>query len=897
MPLESALDKLRSAPTFKVALEHVECSLSAPLANYEHRRPPERPDSGDPGTKAVKDAVWGMISLERREVSILDSPPLQRLRRIRQLGLGYLIYPTAGYSRFEHTLGAVHQADTMLRAVASRTGRAITPGDGGAPTYLGEPEILKMLSVVRLAALLHDIGHLPLSHVAERFYSRAECRNMDLVRQAEDLCNDVQRCLDVKRPSLAECLSLVTILTPSFLSFLTTDGMYSRGEVLAASAAIVGRAASVRTAFVYQLITNIIDADKLDYMFRDGFLTGVPLAVDLERLLYKLKCIELPAASLPDSLAAIQADDEGALVLGIDLTGQRLAYDVTVARTMLFERVYLHHKTRAAERVAMRRLDSFNMAPWWLLAFDDSLFTGDQPMSATVQMLRTRSLPCRAYALSHNLLPGVAIGEGVEEPELPLEQTDSWRRLVYDLERASARMRLEEKIRLTSESFASALDSIAAIDDVWVDTVPARGDLGTWDLWVETPDGDVAVANTYGARAAAYAHSPSQTFYVYVSGSGRAPEVTFLAAEYVMATRYGLFTGRRAADSAKIPFRAVNNLKRSLESALPGVYDSVGRLRPEPTFFGRQEIDKRLTELAARFHHYHGQPKVKVDTKRIRDYLRQFPETLSEEMLSILESIQFLDRDALGARFAEFLEVDAHDHENYVPLTQTPEKSAYHLPYFLADRRETKLNVVTLDQALSSDRPITFFDDCNISAMQSRTVVQTWFGRAPELPMEASSVARPLTSEEAEMLAGRRIRFRFAYAHILGLNALAKTVSEIGLNSDIAACETESRSAPFSDQGPSQALTCFLKDVGRDTLSSTKGTDSPDRWPAERCEQYALGYGDLQQLVILFYNTPTGTLTALWKAGRFRGAPWLPLFPRRDEPGIVRPASQLRPFG
>jgi hypothetical protein len=588
MALEQALEQLRGAPTFQAAVEYVEHVISDSLAEYRTRRPPPREDATDPGTKAIKDAVWGMINLERREIAVLDSPPLQRLRRIRQLGLGYLTYPTAGYSRFEHTLGAVHQADTMLRAVASRTGRALG-SDGGRTRHQGETEILDLLPVVRLAALLHDVGHLPLSHVSERFYSRQECSRGPLVRLAASLRDDVQRHLDVKPPSLGECLSLATILAPPMWGFLTSDGMYSRAEVCAATAAIVGRAPSPRKAFVYQLITNVVDADKLDYMFRDGLLTGVPLAVDLERLLYKLKCIELPVNRMPASLAAIRTNDDNALVLGIDLAGQRLAYDVTVARTMLFERVYLHHKTRAAERVAMRRLDDFNAPPWWLLAFDDSLFSGDQPMSASVKMLRDRALPRRAYAISPNFLPGVAVGESPDEPELPPEQADSWRRLTHDLERASARIRLEDKILLTAKWFGAALadHTTSTVTDVWVDTIPARGDTGTWDLWVETPDGEIAVANTYGARAAAYAHSPAQTSFVYVSGTGNVSDVGFLAAEYVMATRYGLFTERRAADGAKVPFRVVEELKRSLENAIPGVYDAAGRLRPQSPHFSK----------------------------------------------------------------------------------------------------------------------------------------------------------------------------------------------------------------------------------------------------------------------------------------------------------------------
>jgi HD superfamily phosphohydrolase len=55
-----------------------------------------------------------MIDLTAREVVIVDSPPLQRLRRVRQLGLSYLTYPTAGYTRFEHSLGAVHQCERTV---------------------------------------------------------------------------------------------------------------------------------------------------------------------------------------------------------------------------------------------------------------------------------------------------------------------------------------------------------------------------------------------------------------------------------------------------------------------------------------------------------------------------------------------------------------------------------------------------------------------------------------------------------------------------------------------------------------------------------------------------------------------------------------------------------------
>ena len=892
MPLEPALERLRSAATFQSVASYIDDLLRAPLSEYVATLRIGSGDAPTPDTKAIKDAVWGMINLTRAEVTVLDSPPLQRLRRIRQLGLGYLIYPTAGYSRFEHTLGAIHQADRMLRAVASRTGRVIR--DAGGEHHAGEPEILTARPAVRLAALVHDVGHLPLSHVSERFFTQPECSDPQLVQRADALREEVAHHLTVKRPSLSECLSLATVLSPSFSQFLVDSAGYTPTEVKIAAAAIVGRPPSPRQAFVYQLITNVIDADKLDYMFRDGFLTGVPLAVDLERLLFKLKCIDLPVAEMPESLARIRDDDDPALVLAIDLAAQRLAYDVTVAREMLFERVYLHHKTRAAERIAMRRLENFNAAPEWLLAYDDSLFTGPAPTSRSVNILRDRQLPKRAYALSYNYLAGTATAEPGEEPERPPEAADSWRRLRRDLERASSRRRLEDKILVTAQRIARALQCDATVTEVWVDTAPARGDLGTWDLWVETPDGERKVASTYNARAAAYAHSPSQPFYVYVNGSGRAPELGFIATELAVASRYGLYTGRRAADHAKVQFSRVEVLKRQLEEAAPGIYDAVGRLRPEPDFLKSNTGKERVKQLAQRFHHYHAQPAVRVDGERIANFIRQFPNRLGEEMLGVLEAITFLDRAAVGEEFADFISVSADESEAYVPLTEQLDKSASHLPYFLADERQTRLNIRSLPDALASDCPITFFDDCNVSGKQSRTAVQIWFGLPPDLPEEAADLAKVLSADERDALRERRVRFRFAYAHDAGLPALADLTASVGLGKDIDARVIEERVRPLAGLPCSDELCDFLSEVGYDVLMSTKGREGPEKWTAERCTEFALGYGDSQQLVVVFYNTPTGTVTPLWKSGTFRGAPWLALVPRRGEPGVIRPLGQVQ---
>jgi hypothetical protein len=78
-------------------------------------------------------------------------------------------------------------------------------------------------------------------------------------------------------------------------------------------------------------------------------------------------------------------------------------------------------------------------------------------------------------------------------------------------------------------------------------------------------------------------------------------------------------------------------------------------------------------------------------------------------------------------------------------------------------------------------------------------------------------------------------------------------------------------------------LTSFLAEVGEQLLLSTKHREEPGKWTATLCAERALGYSNAKRLIVLAYNNPTSTVTALWKSGTFRGAPWMPLFPRRGE--------------
>lgn len=120
--------------------------------------------------KYIHDTVWGTTFYEPWEVALIDSPLLQRLRSIHQTGLAFLVYPTALHTRFDHTLGVISIVDRIVDSV--NRNNPLEP-------LIGSEDRVTL----RLAALLHDVGHGPFSHVSEDVYKNLpefqEIKKMD----------------------------------------------------------------------------------------------------------------------------------------------------------------------------------------------------------------------------------------------------------------------------------------------------------------------------------------------------------------------------------------------------------------------------------------------------------------------------------------------------------------------------------------------------------------------------------------------------------------------------------------------------------------------------------------------------------------------------------------------
>jgi HD superfamily phosphohydrolase len=243
--------------------------------------------------KRIFDPVHRFIELEDAEARLLDLPALQRLRRLRQLGLAYLAFPSAEHSRFTHALGAL--------AVGTRAFDALV---ASGPAFFSDAKaIAYQRRLVRAALLLHDVGHGPFSHACEAVLGvRHEDRTKEILALAQ----------------LREALEALDVAPADVLGL------------------VLGDPATAYPALRELVSGPNLDADRMDYLQRDAYFTGVVSGrFDVEQLLASLRLYER----------------NGEPILGIDARGVVALESFVTARYMMFASVYFHHTTRLFEHI------------------------------------------------------------------------------------------------------------------------------------------------------------------------------------------------------------------------------------------------------------------------------------------------------------------------------------------------------------------------------------------------------------------------------------------------------------------------------------------------------------------------------------------------------------------
>jgi uncharacterized protein len=254
--------------------------------------------------KIFRDPVHGLIRVEPDDqflLKLIDTPEFQRLRRVRQLGVSFLTYPGAEHSRFAHSLGVLNFAQRILGIIKLRYHNESTVGD-----------LLDQHSKeVKAAALLHDIGHGPFSHMAERAFDargRHEEKTVELITAPKGIIGTILSSAGVDPEGVA---NLITKASPHRL--------------------------------LVDVVSSQLDADRMDYILRDSLATGVKYgAFDSEWLLNSL-CIgaepNQPASKNPN---------EWRLCLD-ERRGLHSAEQLILARMHMSLQVYFHQATRGWE--------------------------------------------------------------------------------------------------------------------------------------------------------------------------------------------------------------------------------------------------------------------------------------------------------------------------------------------------------------------------------------------------------------------------------------------------------------------------------------------------------------------------------------------------------------------
>jgi HD superfamily phosphohydrolase len=265
--------------------------------------------------KRIFDPVHHFIELSRAEARLLDLPAMQRLRRLRQLGLAYLAFPSAEHSRFTHALGAMAMGSRAFDELV-RHGREF---------FDDAADVEYQRRLVRAALLLHDIGHGPFSHACEAVLGvRHEERTKELLAL----------------PDVRERLSALDVDADDVLGL------------------ILGDPDSPYPALRELVSGPNLDADRMDYLQRDAYFTGISSGrFDADQLLASLRLFEL----------------DGRVVMGIDARGVVALESFVMARYMMFASVYFHHTTRVFERILQSVLRELWPQPRELDAIDEFL--------------------------------------------------------------------------------------------------------------------------------------------------------------------------------------------------------------------------------------------------------------------------------------------------------------------------------------------------------------------------------------------------------------------------------------------------------------------------------------------------------------------------------------------
>ena len=289
--------------------------------------------------KTIHDPLHGSIRVEGVFLDLIDRHEMQRLRHIKQLGLGNLVFPGANHTRFEHSLGVYHLAGRMADAID-----------------LSEEDSL----TVRAAGLLHDVCHTPFSHTTEEVVEyHTGMDHMDMARKL--IKGEIRTCrerdddLFGSLKPISETLEEGGISADKVCDLIVYPESHESGLELFENG---NKASFFRTGdYAHQIIHGPVDVDQMDYIVRDAHYTGVTHgAVDIERILSTMK---------------VHNDR-----IMIEKSGTVAAEGLMVSRSLMYSSVYFHRTVRIIRMMLMKAIEESSIDLSEIYLWNDSELMG-----------------------------------------------------------------------------------------------------------------------------------------------------------------------------------------------------------------------------------------------------------------------------------------------------------------------------------------------------------------------------------------------------------------------------------------------------------------------------------------------------------------------------------------
>jgi HD superfamily phosphohydrolase len=889
--------------------------------------------------KYLKDSVWGMIEFGHAEIQLIDSPLLQRLRGIHQLGFSYLVYPSAEHTRFIHSLGMAHVVSSFLASIVRNAGAPIL-GPVQTSEYTDITTLLPLTPTeLVFAALLHDVGHMPFSHACESALTQQDtlfsCGGTSLA----DFLTTARYAFG-KSISLSEALSILIVLSNRFGDYYARlngfDQSSSDESLVRVACLIAGVQATDSCPNIHELISAAaIDADKIDYVARDAAACGIAVGVDVSRIFMGSGLV----TAQRDAYDPSYKGDARGTVFVVNSSGADTLDEIVQARSALYQRVYLHPVTRTAEALLSRalhqnaegttsskRVDLTDALGLW--ALDDASLLhglsehGDASVASLARKLRRRTLPKKACVLAGAVammqVPLRGIFPRLDPNHASAIKKDVANTFIEKLRRENIQdigaATIETRIKAEAGRLATALATGSMghlvpsmpLDSVVVTPIAAmdgsRPDALVFQAGelIRTP----ALTNVQGQ------HDAQDIFkavgYVFCDPDWRA--LVLVAARRVVfelsqetageGVRHRLMVAESTVEvearqrtilELEAVTRRANIVRSRVETVMRAAAD-VGYFDETPVLYLPTKSDEpEIQTIVKTFRAFSGELGWSVDKNTVAAFVDQFPPSLRHPMLEMLQRGTLLDQPELTGSLRNAIS-QARQGDEPVVVCPLSASSGGEAVTIINTAGLPNVRVCTsLNEALNvAGNPLILLADDNASSgVQSAAQLFAYAGidrgmRPAELAGEDGLYEHTLEPEEVGSLSARR----FAIVVAAGLDdADTRTrgaAQELGF--DHFEGVKYGKQIAHNLQWPPE-LQDYLSGVGRELLAYRYGrcvyAELGDEALAKRCEDRSFGYAGRGGIMVTHGNVPSSTVTALWQPGLFKRRPWTPLFVRR----------------